>query len=99
MMGNEGISVADALALRGGGYEGGSCGMGWGADGAWWVIILILLFGAGGRGWGGNGGGGYDACCVPATMQGMSDAFNFNQLDNGIRGIEQGICNGFYTSA
>lgn len=97
-MGNEGISVADALALRGSGYEGGSGGMGWGADGAWWVIILILLFGAGGRGWGGNGGG-YDACCVPATMQGMSDAFNFNQLDNGIRGIEQGICNGFYTSA
>ena len=96
-MGNEGISVADALALRNSGYEGGS-GMGWGGDGAWWVIILILLFGAGGRGWGGNGGG-YDACCVPATMQGMSDAFNFNQLDNGIRGIEQGICNGFYTSA
>lgn len=96
MMGNEGISVADALALRG---NNGNSGMGWGGDGAWWVIILILLFGAGGRGWGGNGGGGYDACCVPATMQGMSDAFNFNQLDNGIRGIEQGICNGFYTSA
>lgn len=97
MMGNEGISVADALALRGNNGYGGS-GMGWGGDGAWWVIILILLFGAGRGGWGGNGGG-YDACCTPATMQGMSDAFNFNQLDNGIRGVEQGICNGFYTSA
>ena len=100
MMGNEGISVADALALRGNsGYGGGSGGMGWGCDGAWWVIILILLFGAGRGGWGGNGDNGYNACCVPATMQGMSDAFNFNQLDNGIRGLEQGICNGFYTSA
>lgn len=97
MMGNEGISVADALALRGNGYDGS--GMGWGGDGAWWVIILILLFGAGRGGWGGNGGNGYNACCVPATMQGMSDAFNFNQLDNGLRGIEQGLCNGFYTSA
>ena len=104
MMGSEGISVADALALRGNGYGGGgSSGNGWGGDG-WWIIILILLFGIGGRGgWGGgNGGGGgsgYGPCCTPATAQGVSDAFNFNQLDNGIRGLEQGLCNGFYTSA
>lgn len=97
MMGNEGISVADALALRNTGGEGG-----WGDNGAWWIIVLILLAGVGG--WGGRGGafgggGGYGACCTPATQQGLSDAFNFNQLDNGIRGLEQGICNGFYTSA
>ena len=98
MMGNEGISVADALALRNTGGDGGS----WGDNGAWWIIVLILLAGVGG--WGGRGGafgggGGYGACCTPATQQGLSDAFNFNQLDNGIRGLEQGICNGFYTSA
>lgn len=97
MMGNEGISVADALALRNTGGDGG-----WGDNGAWWIIVLILLAGVGG--WGGRGGafgggGGYGACCTPATQQGLSDAFNFNQLDNGIRGLEQGICNGFYTSA
>ena len=98
MMGSEGISVADALALRGNGYGSGNSGSnGWGGDG-WWIIILILLFGAGGRGWGGFGGGS-SPCCSPATAQGVSDAFNFNQLDNGIRGIEQGLCNGFYTSA
>ena len=103
MMGNEGISVADALALRSGGSGGGN---GFGGEGAWWIVILALLFGwgrngggfGGGNG-GGNGGYGYSACCVPATMQGMTDAFNFNQLDNGIRGLEQGLCNGFYTSA
>lgn len=91
MMGNEGISVADALALRDGGYGGNGGFGGWG-DGGWWIIILILLFGAGGWGRGGfggsNGAGGE-----------LADAFNFNQLDNGLRGIEQGICNGFYTSA
>lgn len=97
-MGNEGISVADALALRGN-NGGGGFGNGFGGDG-WWIIVLILLFGAGGWGRGGfGGGGGYDACCTPATAQGVADAFNFNQLDNGLRGLEQGLCNGFYTSA
>ena len=89
MMGNEGISVADALALRDGGYGGNGGFGGWG-DGGWWIIILILLFGAGGWGRGGFGGGNGGE---------LADAFNFNQLDNGLRGIEQGLCNGFYTSA
>ena len=90
MMGNEGISVADALALRDGGYGGNGGFGGWG-DGGWWIIILILLFGAGGWGRGGFGGGNGGGE--------LADAFNFNQLDNGLRGIEQGLCNGFYTSA
>lgn len=99
MMGNEGISVADALALRGNGYSGNCGGMGWGGDGGWWIIILILLFGAGGWGRGGFGGGGNGCCANPATTADLSGAFNFNQLDNGLRGLEQGLCNGFYTSA
>lgn len=100
-MGNEGISVADALALRNSGNGSGNNGA-FGGDGAWWVIILILFFAVGG--WGRNGGGlggnsdasGYSACCVPATAQGMTDAFNFNQLDNGIRSLANGLCDGFY---
>ena len=28
----------------------------------------------------------------------MNNAFNFNQLDNGIRGLEHGMCDGFYTT-
>ena len=98
MMGSEGISVADALALRDGGYggNGGGFGGGWG-DGGWWIIVLILLFGGWGRGgWGGNGGGGTG---TPASTLDLADAFNFNQLDNSLRGLEQGLCNGFYTSA
>lgn len=91
MMGNEGISVADALALRDSGYGGNGGFGGWG-DGGWWIIILILLFGAGGWGRGGFGGGN-------GAGGELADAFNFNQLDNGLRGIEQGLCNGFYTSA
>jgi hypothetical protein len=99
MMGNEGISVADALALRNSG-NGNNDGA-FGGNGAWWVIILILFFAVGGwgrNGFGNNGGdnGGYNACCVPATAQGMTDAFNFNQLDNGIRSLANGLCDGFY---
>lgn len=95
MMGSEGISVADALALR---NTGDSDGAGFGGNG-WWIVLLILLF-AGGR-FGGFGGGneGYGACCTPATQQGMTDAFNFSQLDNGIRDLERGLCDGFYSTA
>lgn len=56
-MGNEGISVADALALRNSGSnEGNYDGFG-GSNGAWWVIILILFFAVGGWGRGGYGEG------------------------------------------
>lgn len=93
---NEGISVADALALRNSGYSNNGFGDG---AGAWWIVVLILLFAGGwGRGFGNNGAGGYDACCTPATVQGVNNAFNFNQLDNGIRGLERGMCDGFYST-
>lgn len=97
---NEGISVADALALRNTGYDNGN-NNGFGNDG-WWIILLIL-FAAGGWGrggfggfGGGNGGEGFSPCCAPATAQGVADAFNFNQIDNGLRGIQNGLCDGFY---
>lgn len=96
-MANEGISVADALALRGNNYNNDD-GM-FGGNGAWWVIILILFLGGGFGNRFGNADGAanpYTACCTPATAQGVADAFNFNQLDNGIRGLERGLCDGFY---
>lgn len=109
MYGNDGISVADALALR---NSGGNDSNGWGDNGSWWIIVLILFaafggwgnggFGNRGNDGGGNGGyqngGQYNPCCMPATMQGMTDAFNFNQLDNGVRSLERGICDGFYST-
>lgn len=106
MMSNDGISVADALALRNSGNDNSDM---WGGNGAWWVIILIL-FGLGGWGrggygnYGGNDGGAngmgyfYNPCCTPATAQGVSDAFNFSQLDNGVRAISNGLCDGFYST-
>jgi hypothetical protein len=106
-MDEKGLTVADALALsrnNGDGFNGSG-------SGAWWVIILVLFlaFANRGNGFGGNGGtntvvvpanggfgGGFGPCCSPATAQGMTDAFNFNALDNGIRATHDSVIDGFY---
>lgn len=91
MMGNEGISVADALALRNTGDEGM-----FGGNGAWWIVILALLFGWGGRGFGGFGGngGGYPYA-APATQADLSAAFASNTTLRGIDEIQGALCQGF----
>lgn len=107
-MEEKGLTVADALALRNGGNNGVFGDFG---GSGWWVIILILFL-IGGRGWGGygNGGDGVNTvvvptnggfgggCCAPATAQGLTDAFNFNSLDNGVRATHEAVTNGFYTN-
>ena len=62
------------------------CGIG-GGNGAWWIIILLLFFTGGFGGFGMN-----RAMAAPATQQDVAAGFNFNQLDNGIRGLERGMC-------
>lgn len=71
--------------------SGGGSGNGfWGGDGVWGFLILALLFGGRGFGFGGGGfgGGGCEAA--------VSSGFALNGLENGIRGIQQGLCDGFY---
>lgn len=69
---------------------GGNGGGFWGGDGVWGFLILALLFGGRGFGFGGGGfgGGGCEAA--------VSSGFALNGLENGIRGIQQGLCDGFY---
>ena len=79
-MAEDGFAMGYALGQDSGGGFGG-----WG-DGIWAVIILAILFGNGGFGGGfggfggGNGGGN------------MSAGFAWQGIDNGIRGVQQGIC-------
>lgn len=81
------LSAADVAAVTRG-NEGG-----FGGDWGSWIIILLVLAafgGFGGFGFGGNGAGG------AATRADINAGFALNNLDNGIRGIQQGLCDGFY---
>lgn len=76
----------------------GNCG-GWGMDGSWiWILLLLALFGGFGGGWGGGfgGWGGGTGLQGMVTRADINAGFQFNDLQNGIRGIQQGLCDGFY---
>ena len=79
-MDGSGLSAGDVLALAkdGDGFLEG--------NGIIILILFFLIFGFGGGGFYANRG------VDTATHQDIVNGFNFNQLDNGIRGIERGIC-------
>lgn len=84
--------------------EGSKNGGGGFMDGAgswvWILVIFALLFGWGGNnGWsGGNSGGGSVMPMISgiATRADINEGFALNNLENGIRGIQQGICDSTY---
>lgn len=81
-MGEDGFAMGYALGQDSGGAR--NDGM-FGGDGWWAIILFALIFGRGG--YGGFGGGGND---------GVSAGFAWQGIDNGIRGIQQGICDSTY---
>lgn len=91
----ENLSLGDALALTGRGnavYTDGGFGNG-AFGGEWaWIIILFLIFGWGGFGRNGFGGGNSPDLQGLATRADINAGFSFNTLDNGIRAIQNGIC-------
>lgn len=84
-------SLSDIAAVSG--NRNNSSGFG---DGDyWWIILLFLFAGGWGNGYGGfSGGAGPTGCAVKEEI---SYGFDMNNLENGIRGIQQGLCDGFYT--
>lgn len=67
----------------------------------WILVIFALLFGWGGNnGWsGGNSGGGGSVMPMIsgiATRADINEGFALNGIENGIRGIQQGICDSTY---
>ena len=78
---SNGYSLSDIAAVNGNNRNGGAFG-----DDGWW-IILLFLFGFGNNGWG-NGNG--------RATEDISYSFDMNGLENGVRGIQQGLCDGFY---
>ena len=89
MFNNTGYSLADIAAATGNNNSNG--GFGWGGDGAWWIVLLFLL---GLGGWGnGYGFGGNGSSTV---REEVAYGFDMNGLENSVRGIQQGLCDGFY---
>ena len=78
------LSLGYMMGQSEGNSNGG--GMFGGSDGWLGIVLLALLFGWGGNG---NGGGGFGG-------GGVSAGFAWQGIDNGIRGIQQGLCDGFY---
>lgn len=64
---------------------------GFDGQGSWfWIVVLFLfMFGFGGNGFGRNNDGAL-------TRADLCQDFNFNDLQNGVRGIQNGLCDGFY---
>lgn len=86
-----GYALGQDSGSRNNGGFGGWC------DGAWiWVILIFAIFGGGWGGFGGFGGGGASGAL---TRGELCQDFNFQNLDRSVMGIQQGLCDGFYTQA
>lgn len=88
--GNSGYSLSDIAAVT----EGNRGNDGFMNGDGWWIIILFILF-TNGAGWG-NGFGNNGGYSGTTTREEISYGFDMNGLENGIRGIQQGLCDGFY---
>lgn len=85
-----GLSVADVAALQ----NRNTDGMFGGAGGTWmWVFFLFFLLAWGG---GGFGFGNNAAAQGALTRAELYEGLNNQGLENGIRGIQNGLCDGFY---
>ena len=82
-----GLSVADALALDKSDGE-------FGGNGAWMMMFLFFLLAWGGNGFGdwGNGNAAQGALTRGELCQDM----NFQSLENAVRSVQNGLCDGFY---
>lgn len=86
------MPVVPAGYSNGGGNNGGMWGDGW-----WAIIIFALIFGWGGNGFGNGFGGGNGAGVQGALTRGdLCMDMNFSDLENAVRGVQQGLCDGFY---
>ena len=85
---NGGYSLADIATATGNERDG------WGNNGAWWIIILFLFMF---MGWGGNNFGRNNEFQGALTRSDMFEGFNNQDVNAQLRGITNGLCDGFYS--
>lgn len=93
--GGTGYSLSDIAAVTDGNRNNnGFGGDGWGM---WiWVILIFAIFGGWGNGFGGFGGGAGYGAQGALTRGELCQDMNFQSLENAVRGVQQGLCDGFY---
>lgn len=75
----------------------GNGGNGWCGDGgAWWIIILFLFVFCG---WGGNGAWGGNRGASGSAVDGYILTSDFANIERKIDGVNNGLCDGFYSQA
>ncbi len=91
---NEGLSIADAMALANGRDGDMFGGNGSGA----WVFFLFFLLAWGGNGFFGNRGMGAESPALQGalTRGDLCESFNFNDMQRQIQGVQKGLYDGFY---
>lgn len=91
--GSCGMTPSEAILVsdRNRGYDGD----GMFGGGGYWMMFLFFLLAWGNGGWGGFGGGN-GAFQGALTRADLCQDMNFQQLENGVRGVQQGLCDGFY---
>ncbi len=106
-LGSSELSAADIAAVTRNNNGNGNCG-GYGMGGDWLIALIILflfpmMFGGGmwgGGMFGGMGGWGNGGLVAAAngalTRADLCSEFNFNGLESAVRGISQGLYDGFY---
>lgn len=87
-----GYSLADIAAATGGNRNDNGFG-----DGNGWWIILLFLFVMGGWGNGFGGWGNNGNASGTTTREEIAYGFDMNGLENSVRGVQQGLCDGFYS--
>lgn len=89
---NDGLSIADAMALAK--DNDGAFG---GAGGTWiWVFFLFFLLAWGGNGFFGNRGVDSAAVQGALTRADLFEGFNNNDVQRQLQGLSNGLCDGFY---
>ena len=84
MFSGNGYNLSDIAAITRNNEDGF-----FGGNNGWWIILLFMFCGWGGNGWGGNRG-------TENVRDAVAYGFDINNLENGVRGLEHGICDGFY---
>ena len=90
---DNGAGVVPVMDINRGGYGYGDGMFG---GGMWFMWIIAIFFLMGGGGFGGWGNNGMAALNGALTRNDLFDGFNSQDIKDGIRGIQNGLCDGFY---